>query len=56
VGAGVEQKVTDHLSVRAEYVYDDFGHQTYLGDGQDWNDRRIAVRHSNLRVGASYRF
>ena len=56
IGAGVERAVTDHIAVRAEYVYDDFGGQTYRGDAPEWNDRRIDLHNSNFRVAASYRF
>jgi outer membrane immunogenic protein len=56
LGAGVEQRLGRHVSVRAEYVFDDYGHQLYRGDGTEWNDRRIAVRNSALRLAISYRF
>ena len=56
IGAGVEHAVGSHLLVRAEYLYDGYGHQTYAGDGAEWNDRRISLHDSNLRVGVSYRF
>lgn len=56
VGAAVEQAVTDHVSVRAEYVYDDFGSQLYRGDGVEWNDRRVDLSNSTLRVSGNYRF
>ena len=56
IGAGVEHAVGAHLLVRAEYLYDGYGHQTYAGDGAEWNDRRIALHDSNLRLGVSYRF
>jgi outer membrane immunogenic protein len=56
LGAGVERQLGRHVSVRAEYVYDDYGHQLYRGDGSEWNDRRIAVRNSGLRMAVSYRW
>ena len=56
VGAGVEHAMGAHLLVRAEYLYDGYGHQTYAGDGAEWNDRRISLHDSNLRVGVSYKF
>jgi outer membrane immunogenic protein len=56
LGAGVEHAVGSHLLVRAEYLYDGYGHQTYAGDGAEWNDRRIGVHDSNVQVGISYRF
>jgi outer membrane immunogenic protein len=56
VGAGVEQRVGRHLLVRAEYLFDDYGHPLYRGDGAEWNDRRIGVQNHNLRVGVAYKF
>ena len=56
IGAGVEHAVGSHLLVRAEYLYDGYGHQTYAGDGAEWNDRRISLHDSDLRLGVSYRF
>ncbi len=56
IGAGIEHAMGSHLMIRAEYLYDGYGHQTYAGDGAEWNDRRISLHDSNLRVGASYRF
>ena len=56
IGAGVEHAVGSHLLIRAEYLYDGYGHQTYAGDGAEWNDRLISLHDSNLRVGVSYKF
>lgn len=57
IGAGVEHAIGSHLRIRAEYIYDDYGNQTYAGDGSgEWNDRLISVHDSNLRVGMSYQF
>jgi outer membrane immunogenic protein len=56
IGAGVEHAIGSHLRIRAEYLYDGYGHQTYAGEGPEWNDRRIGVHDSDLRVGVSYRF
>lgn len=56
VGAGLERAVTDHVTVRAEYLYDDFGTQLYRGDGTEWNDRRIGLSNSTFRAAAAYRF
>ena len=56
LGAGVEHAMGSHLLVRAEYLYDGYGSQTYAGDGAEWNDRRISLHDSNLRVGVSYKF
>jgi outer membrane immunogenic protein len=56
LGAGVERRIGGHLSVRAEYVFDDFGRQLYRGDGSEWNDRRISVHNSDLQAAVTYRF
>lgn len=56
IGAGVEHAIGPHVRIRAEYVYDDYGNQTFAGDGAAWADRRISVHDSNLRLGVSYRF
>ena len=56
IGAGVEHAMGSHLLIRAEYLYDGYGTQTYAGDGAEWNDRRISLHDSNLRVGVSYKF
>jgi outer membrane immunogenic protein len=56
LGAGAERRLGRHVSIRAEYVFDDYGHQLYRGDGTEWNDRRITVRNSALRLGVSFLF
>jgi outer membrane immunogenic protein len=56
LGGGYERRIGPHFAVRAEYLYDDFGHQLFRGDGAEWNDRRIVVRTSTFRVGADLRF
>jgi outer membrane immunogenic protein len=57
IGAGVEHAIGRHLRIRAEYIYDGYGNQTYAGDGTgEWNDRLISVHDSNLLLGVSYRF
>ncbi|HEY3800218.1 MAG TPA: outer membrane beta-barrel protein [Caulobacteraceae bacterium] len=56
IGAGVEHAVTSHITLRAEYLYDDYGSQLYAGDGAEWNDRVIHLTNSNIRVAANYRF
>jgi outer membrane immunogenic protein len=57
IGAGFEHAIGPHLRIRAEYIYDGYGDQTYAGDGAgEWNDRQISVHDSNLLLGVSYRF
>lgn len=57
LGVGLDQAVSDHIVLRAEYVYDDFGAQTYPGDAAgEWNARRIGLDENNFRVAASFKF
>jgi outer membrane immunogenic protein len=56
LGAGVERAVSENVSVRAEYLYEDFGHAYYAGEAPEWNDRRISVRNSAVRVAVAYHF
>jgi opacity protein-like surface antigen len=56
LGVGVDQALGAHWVVRAEFVFDDYGNQTYPGAAPEWNDRRISVIDSTLRVAVGYRF
>ncbi len=56
LGVGAERPISEHFVLRAEYVFEDFGSQTYKGDGVEWNDRSISVRNNTLRVAVAYRF
>ena len=56
LAAGVERALDEHFVVRAEYLYDDFGSQTYPGSAPEWNDRRISISYGTLRVAVSYTF
>ncbi len=52
VGAGVEAMVTDKISLKAEYLYSDFGSDSYkLPDPAN-----IALRVHTVRVGANFHF
>lgn len=52
VGAGVETMVTDSVSLKAEYVYSDFGSDSYsLPDPVN-----IALRVHTVRIGANFHF
>lgn len=55
LGAGYERQIGKHVALRVEYLYDHFGHQLFRGDGAEWNDRRISVRSSTVRIGADFR-
>ncbi len=56
LGVGVEQGLGQHWIIRAEYLFDDFGNQTYPGAAPEWNDRRISIIDNTLRVAVGYRF
>ena len=52
LGAGVETMVTDKLSLKAEYLYNDFGSDSYnLPDPVN-----IALRVHTFRIGANFQF
>lgn len=55
VGAGIERGFGDHFVARLEYVYEDFGDNTYAGS-VEWNDRRIGSNNGTVRAAVSYRF
>ena len=55
LGVGVERQFGDHFSGRLEYVYEDFGSNTYPGS-VEWNDRRISANDGTLRAAVLYRF
>jgi outer membrane immunogenic protein len=55
LGFGVERGLSEHFVARAEFVYDDFGSEIYPGQSPEWNDRRISIGKSTVRVALSYR-
>ena len=56
VGGGVERALDRHWIARAEYIYDDFGAQTYAGDGAEWNNRRLTISDNTVRAAIGYKF
>jgi|SRR6185312_534498 outer membrane immunogenic protein len=56
LGLGMETPIAEHITLRAEYLFEDFGHTTYAGEAPEWNDRSIGVRNSALRVAVAYHF
>ena len=54
VGAGVELALTENLTVRAEYLYDDYGTKTYLFENTDEYDAFLTAH--TVRVGVSVGF
>jgi outer membrane immunogenic protein len=55
IGAGMERPLGEHFVARIEYVYDDYGNNTYAGSAE-WNDRRISANNGSVRVAVAYRF
>lgn len=54
-GGGLEAKLTDNLSLFAEYVRLDFGTETH-DLGPKSNDRQVDITSDTVRVGVNYRF
>ena len=54
VGAGLEAKATDNITLKAEYLYVDLGTQTY--NGLPIGNQDITQRFSVVRAGVNYKF
>lgn len=54
IGAGVEYAITENLLLRAEYLYDDYGSQTYSDDAGD--DYDVDLTAQTVRAALSYKF
>jgi outer membrane immunogenic protein len=56
IGGGVEWRLPDpHWSVKAEYLYVDFGNKTYVFEPNDI-DRAVKLHENIVRVGLNYKF
>lgn len=53
LGAGVDYAMTDHIILRAEYRYTNFGDDDFSLDG--WK-RNVDLKANDLRVGVAYKF
>lgn len=54
IGAGIERKLSPNWSVKAEYLYLDFGSAAFLsGTGVDTN---VRLRDNIFRLGINYKF
>lgn len=53
LGAGFDYAMTDHIILRAEYRYTDFGDDDFTVDG--WK-RNVDMKANDLRVGVAYKF
>jgi outer membrane immunogenic protein len=57
VGGGVEYAVTSNFLLRAEYLYDDYGQQTYnVGRPDWWQSRSVSLQTHTVRSALSYKF
>lgn len=56
LGAGVERIINDRLSVRLEYLYDDYGNEEYRLRGDDFYDSEVELSAHTMRAAISYRF
>lgn len=56
VGGGVEHAITNNLTIRAEYLYDNYAGKTGIIDGPDPYDFTIDPSAHNVRAAVSYRF
>lgn len=53
IGAGVDYAMTDHLILRAEYRYTDFGDEDYSKNNVKYN---VDYKTNDFRVGVAYKF
>ena len=57
IGGGIEQKITEHLTARFEYLYDDYG-----SESDKYNDfgiiyeGKVALKTHTARIGLAYSF
>jgi opacity protein-like surface antigen len=63
VGAGIEVALTDNITLRGEYLYDDYGSQSYEYDLTDLPDpydvvvtNDVGLTAQTVRVGLSFSF
>ncbi|RUT32695.1 porin family protein [Arsenicitalea aurantiaca] len=54
VGAGVETMVTDNISLKAEYLYHDFGNETFSFDDTNATDASFNVQ--TAKIGLNFHF
>jgi outer membrane immunogenic protein len=56
VGAGVEYLILPHVSVKAEYLYEDFGSSLYTWTSLGFSPKRVSLDDSLFRLGVNYHF
>jgi outer membrane immunogenic protein len=54
IGGGVEYAVTNNISIKGEYLYSQFGHQTYYGGSPDVVKAGLDL--NTVKVGVNYKF
>lgn len=58
IGAGIEQRITEHFTARIEYLYDDYGRESYAieeaGSGSYQGD--VELNTHSARIGLAYSF
>lgn len=53
LGAGLDYAMTDHIILRVEYRYIDFGDKDFVLDGEK---RNVETKSNDVRVGIAYKF
>lgn len=57
LGLGVERKLTERVSMFAEYQYRQFGKSDiYFGDDEDSIQTQATPKHQNIKLGVNFRF
>ncbi|MGE4542585.1 MAG: outer membrane protein [Pedobacter sp.] len=58
IGAGIEQKITEHLTARFEYLYDDYGSESYSIEvtGFAPYQANVDLEIHTARIGLAYSF
>ncbi|WP_279090340.1 outer membrane protein [Bartonella apis] len=53
LGAGLDYAMTDHIILRAEYRYTDFGDKDFI---LDYQKRNVETKSNDVRFGVAYKF
>jgi outer membrane immunogenic protein len=57
IGAGIEHKITEHLTARVEYLYDDYGSEDYyITDDSYPYQADVELKIHTARIGLAYSF
>jgi outer membrane immunogenic protein len=55
-GAGIEVSLAPNWSLKAEYLFADFGNTFFASQNEDFNNRNVYFNDNLLRIGLNYRF